>query len=182
MPKVRDLMSGEVVALGPEMTLREAIEILTEKSVSGAPVVASGRVVGVLSATDVLEFLTSTPAVPTRKEESPEWGEWGPAEEWEEGLEPPASYYSAMWENAGAEVRERFEQVEGPEWDLMEEHTVGEIMTRSLCALPPEADVAEAARYMLKTGIHRVLVLDKGQLVGIITTTDIVRAVGEKRL
>lgn len=176
-----DIMSREVITVHPEMTLREVMEVLTDRSVSGAPVVAADRVVGVISATDVLEFEVATPGVPTEREEPTEWGEWEP-ETWEEGAEPPAAYYSEMWSDAGAEVLERFQRIEGPEWDVLREHTVSEAMTRTLCALSPDTDVHVAAEYMLKAAIHRVLVVADARLVGIVTTTDIVRAVAERRL
>jgi CBS domain-containing protein len=177
---LRDIMSPDVITVHPEMTLREVIEVLTDRSVSGAPVVAGDRVVGVISATDVLEFEAATPGVPTERGEQTEWGELEP-ETWEEGTEAPADYYSEMWSDVGAEVLERFGQ-EGPEWDVLREHTASEAMTRTLCALPPDTEVPAAAQYMLKAAIHRVLVVEDARLIGIVTTTDIVRAVAERRL
>jgi CBS domain-containing protein len=52
-------------------------------------------------------------------------------------------------------------------------------MTREVISQPSETSVREAARYLLDVGIHRVLVIDNGQLQGIVTTTDIVRAVAD---
>src|SRR3954447_696902 len=50
-----DLMSQDVVSLPCEMSLRTAARCLARARVSGAPVVdASGRCVGVLTATDFL--------------------------------------------------------------------------------------------------------------------------------
>jgi CBS-domain-containing membrane protein len=118
--------------------------------------------------------------VPTERGEQTEWGELEP-ETWEEGTEAPADYYSEMWSDVGAEVLERFGQ-EGPEWDVLREHTASEAMTRTLCALPPDTEVPAAAQYMLKAAIHRVLVVEDARLIGIVTTTDIVRAVAERRL
>jgi CBS domain-containing protein len=42
--------------------------------------------------------------------------------------------------------------------------------------------VADAAGYMLKERIHRAVVLEDGELVGIVTATDIMRAVAERGL
>jgi CBS domain-containing protein len=50
-------------------------------------------------------------------------------------------------------------------------------MTRSLHTLASNTPLREAARYMLDSGIHRVLVTDNGDLVGVATTTDFMRAV-----
>jgi len=46
----------------------------------------------------------------------------------------------------------------------------------------PDTELTDAARYMLRRNIHRVLVMEEGKPVGILTTTDVVRAVAERRL
>jgi hypothetical protein len=66
----------------------------------------------------------------------------------------------------GAQVDERFRKTTSPEWDVLEEHVVSEVMTQRLCELPPETDVQEAAEFMLRSGIHRVLVTQDSRLVG----------------
>ena len=50
MATVRDIMNKGVVSIRPEATLAEAVAILTQQHIGGAPVVASdGAVVGVIS-------------------------------------------------------------------------------------------------------------------------------------
>jgi len=61
MTKIRDVMSRDLVSFTPETGLVEAIEALAERHISGAPVMRGGRVVGVLSATDILEFVATNP-------------------------------------------------------------------------------------------------------------------------
>ena len=107
---VRDIMSQDVVTLSPEMTLRDAIELLDQQQIGGAPVVASGAVIGVMSASDVLAFETATPGVPTAHPEQPEQGELETPEDWEEGAEAPAAYFSDLWDDAGADVVERIRE------------------------------------------------------------------------
>lgn len=51
---VRDVMTRAVVAARPEMPLREAARLMHERKVGALPVVARGRIVGILSETDVL--------------------------------------------------------------------------------------------------------------------------------
>jgi len=65
----------------------------------------------------------------------------------------------------------------------MAAHTrVGEIMTRSPKTIAPEADVKLAAQEMLYLDVHRLLVVEDGELVGIISQSDIVRAVANGQL
>jgi CBS domain-containing protein len=51
-----DVMNPEVVAVDPDMTVRELATFLTDRQITGAPVVdAGGRLVGVVSETDIAE-------------------------------------------------------------------------------------------------------------------------------
>jgi CBS domain-containing protein len=182
MVKLHEIMSVEVTSLDPDMTLREAVEILSFEHFGGAPVVAGERVVGVISIADLLDFVSSNPGPPTPTEgravgESSEEGE-----AWDSRGEPAATYFGQMWSDVFVQVDERFRKTASPEWDILEEHVVSEIMTRRLCQLPPETDVRDAAEFMLRAGIHRVLVTEDGRLVGVVSTTDIVKAVAQHGL
>ena len=50
------------------------------------------------------------------------------------------------------------------------------VMTRGLITLPPDADVKEAAKLMIEKGISSIPVVEDGNLIGIVTTTDLLRA------
>jgi acetoin utilization protein AcuB len=52
---VRDVMTRAVVTARPEMPLREAARLMHERKVGALPVVTRGRIVGILSETDVLK-------------------------------------------------------------------------------------------------------------------------------
>lgn len=175
-------MTSDVATVEPEMSLRDALDILRGEEVSGAPVVQNDEVVGVVSATDILEFQATNPGVPTERRGQPEWGEFESPDRWEEGSEAPGAYFVDYWSNAGAELTERFESSDSPEWDRLEEHTVSEVMSRQVVAMPPGADLREAARLMLEAEVHRILVIEDGRLRGIVSTTDVVRAVANDEL
>ncbi len=174
MLQLKDLMQREVVAVSPDLTLRELIEVLSEQQVSGVPVVANGKVIGVVSTTDIFDF---------REENSgPGPGEPadGPAEPLRRGS--TSEFFSDDFEAADAQAIEWMRTTRSREWDLLDEYTVADIMTREVLSQPSKTTVKRAANYMLEAGVHRLLVIDGGQLRGIITTTDIVRAVAEGRL
>lgn len=63
-----------------------------------------------------------------------------------------------------------------------EDRLVGDVMSASPVTIAPEATVQEAAQLMLYRDIHRVFVVAKGQLAGVISQTDLVRAIGANRL
>ena len=179
---VRDVMTTDLVTLSPEATLRDAVELLTRYSISGVPVIRGGRVVGTLSARDIVSFEASTPGVPTEREDRRDvWVESEPLL-LDDADTPPAAFFAELWEDAGADVAERFRVSDSPEWDVLAEHTVDEAMSRGALAVKPETPVHVAAALMKVRGAHRVLVMDQDRLVGIITPMDITRAVAEHRL
>lgn len=181
MTKVGDLMSTEVVSVAPELTLRSAVELLAARHIGGAPVMAGSRLVGVVSMSDILSFQASVPVVPALGPERTEW-ELEASEEWREGDEAPAAFFTDLWADAGGDVVERFEETGSPEWDMLAEHTVAEAMSRRVITVGPDATAAAAARLMTQLQIHRLLVLDQGKLCGVLTAMDVVRAVGQKLL
>lgn len=181
MRSVQELMSTDVLSVTQALSLRDAAELFAVRHVGGAPVVEGGRVVGVLSTSDILSFQASTPVVPGLESDPRGW-EAESAEGWEEGEEGAATYFTDYWNDAGADVLERMEQTGTPEWDLLAEHTVAEAMTRTVVAVNPGTSVRAAARLMTRLGIHRVLVLDGDRLCGILTSMDLVRAAGAGRI
>jgi acetoin utilization protein AcuB len=51
---VRDVMTWAVISVGPQTGLRQAARLMYEQKIGALPVVAAGRVVGVLTERDVL--------------------------------------------------------------------------------------------------------------------------------
>jgi len=188
MLRLRDIMTTDLVTLDPNLTIREAMDLFTSKRISGAPVVAGDAVVGVVSASDLLQFAASLPGVPTERELTAEFfDELGDAEP--EGVEPDPDddtagmFFTELWDDAGATVVERMAVPTTAEWNSLEEHAVSEAMTRPpVHALTPETLVTTAADYMRRVKIHRVLVMVGQRLVGVVTTSDITAAVADGKL
>jgi CBS-domain-containing membrane protein len=126
--------------------------------------------------------VSSAPGVPTERPELAEWGEWDEPRDLPEGEEPPSAFFARLWDDAGADVVERIEASGGPEWDVLEEQTVGEAMSRNVRSLAPDTAVEYAADFMRTAGIHRVLVMDGDALLGVVTTKDISNAVADHKL
>jgi CBS domain-containing protein len=64
----------------------------------------------------------------------------------------------------------------------MAETPVRDIMTPRPYTVAPGEEVREAARQMLYADVHRLFVAQGDRLVGVISTTDIVRAVATGQL
>jgi CBS domain-containing protein len=127
--RVREFMQTDVKTVQQDDAVNDAVVTLTDAHISALPVVDnSGRMVGVISGTDVL--------------------------------------------TSEAEARDAVEREA-----LFEQMMVRDIMTPRPLTISPEADIREAAQQMLYADIHRLFVTSDKRLVGVISTTDIVRAV-----
>lgn len=180
---VRDVMTpaGELATVSPEATLREVAEVLSSRHVSGAPVVSGSRVVGVISAADLLEFAASTGAPPEAADEGLEWSA-DPGDEWDEDGGPAAPLLLEIGMDLGDEVQGRFIDSLRADRNVFDEHVAAEVMSSRVITIAPEATLRQAAQAMRAAGVHRLVVMSQEALVGLISSTDVLHAVSDGRL
>ena len=183
MLRLRDIMTTDLVALSPTTTLRDAADVLASHHIGGAPVLDNGMVVGIVSATDILTFAASPPArIETEPEGDDDWDVAADRARWEEEEDPPACWFTDRWSEAEDDVADRFAASDADAGDTLDTHRVEEVMTRDVVALPAMTEVSAAAARMRTADVHRLLVTERGRLVGIVTTTDVARAVADGRV
>lgn len=178
MLRVRDIMTADVITVDGETTLREAADLLLGRHIGGAPVLEGGRVIGVVSASDLLAALAATAATGGAGDEPDEEA----AEElaWDEVGDPGVRWFVDMWrdaEDAGSPEAPAVGRDRAPR-----EPTVAEVMSRHVLAVRPTDPVGTAARAMRTADVHRLLVMERGELRGIVTTSDVARAVADDRV
>ena len=148
---VKDVMNPDVMTVADEMTTGELARYLTEREISGAPVVdGQGHLIGVVSMTDIGRFM----AEPLERESS-------------QGLE--------FYRDVADETLEDF----GQRYVEQSSTTVRDVMTPIIHQVPATATVAEAARVMIREHIHRLVVTQGKEPVGMITSLDLLRVVAE---
>ncbi len=190
MVTVQQIMTVDPVTVGPELTLRDALETMTAEHVGGLPVVSGERVMGVISASDLLDFQGDTEVGPPARsgavtEEGVLEGRPGEVDATASGPhedDPAAAYFAELWGQTDAAATSWLDEPRVPSRELLEEHTVAEIMTRSVLSVEAGTPAREAARRVLEAGVHRLLVMEDERLVGILTTTDFVKAVSQHDL
>ena len=69
MIKLRDIMTTDVFTVDPDLSIREVSELLATNHIGGAPVVREGRVIGIITANDILDFIASLDAEPPEADE-----------------------------------------------------------------------------------------------------------------
>lgn len=187
MLKVRDIMSSEPITVTPDTSLRDAMELFTREHISGAPVSSGGKLVGVISASDLLAFAAAPPESTRAQEPEAELYDLAQLDE-DAGLAladdtlSDGAFFTDLLSDADTEVDRRFAAASDPGVDALDEYTVADAMTTAVKTIGPDETAITAARLMQKARVHRLLVMDSGRLAGIISTTDLNRAVAERRL
>ncbi len=145
----RDLMQRQVLTVSPETPLLDVHRLFVEEEINGAPVVGDdGIVIGVISSHDLLRAVE---------------------EEHETGAAMPIYFRDHLefsgpdWVSAPEDMQDRLAQL-----------SVADAMTDQIVTVDVQASVAEVARTMRRNRIHRVLVVEDGRLVGILSTFDLV--------
>lgn len=191
MLKLQDIMTRDVTVVASDMTLRRALELFAQRHITGAPVLEGKKVVGVVSATDLLTFVATLGEESEESESTAQhteaWDELseedaGELPEIDEDDEDAGSYFTELWSAPGPDAESRLREGATGGHDVLEEHTVEEAMTRDVCKLSPDDSVTAAADYMRRANVHRILVLKGRELRGIVTTMDITRAVADHKL
>jgi len=175
MLTVRDIMQTEVTTASPDMTVRELARLWEERGITGTPVVdVNGKVLGVVSASDLIRLAAEQGDVSDEvRQHEPVYP---PEEVEEEGAE--ASWYAFFAD----EAPQLYTGLDGIVESVFEEVTVGDIMTRAIFSVRPHATIQELAKFLLRAGIRRALVMEGGKLAGIVTATDVIRAVADGKV
>jgi len=144
----RDLMQTRVVTVSPDAPLAAVQRLFVEEDIHGAPVVdEEGRVLGVVTSMDVLRAASderdTAPAEPSY-------------------FRYDLDLHGFDWDRAPADLRERIEDT-----------TAADVMTSELVTVGLDAPVSAIARTLRENAVHRVLVVEGGELRGIVSTMDL---------
>jgi predicted transcriptional regulator len=150
---VKDLMNPDIMTVADDMTTDELARYLIEREISGAPVVdTQGNLIGVVSMTDIGRNM----AEPADVESAPG---------------------SGFYRDVAADLT-----LEDLGQRYVEERavTVRDVMTPVIYQVPVTASAAEAARLMVEQHIHRLVVTQGKEPVGIITSLDLLKIIAEQ--
>jgi CBS domain-containing protein len=149
--KAADVMTRSLVLARPEQDLLEIESLLFERRISGVPVVDEGRLVGMVSATDVARVQVLMNSLDGQVNDTLDWSQQ--ADGFQHTDPPQFSGFRQMI--AKLKVQ-----------DAMRDNV-------SVCA--PDAPLADVARTMLAERVHRIIVVEGERPVGIISSLDLVK-------
>jgi predicted transcriptional regulator len=150
---VKELMNPDIMTVADDMTTDELARYLIEREISGAPVVDSqGHLIGVVSMTDIGRNMA-------------------------EPSDFASSHSSGFYRDVAADLT-----LEDLGQRYVEERAVSvrDVMTPVIHQVPVTASLAEAARMMVEQHIHRLVVTQGKEPVGIITSMDLLKMVAEQ--
>lgn len=163
--RAEDLMQTEVITLQSNAPIREAIESFEDFNIKGAPVVdGAGNLVGVLTSSDIAKTVHLQGS--------------------RIGERPGDYYFTDPLDDLGADGSRRAEEFFGKEDyspEVLGSELVGDWMTPRVISVAPSATLREVCKTMSEQSIHRVLVVHKSKILGIITTFDIVRFLADSK-
>ena len=154
MKKVRDVMCTNVVCFSPESSVFEVARILSEKNISGAPVVENEKVVGVISTSDIVKFIKTKLKIGSVHEI------------------PSLSLLFLDLIKTGKDFVELKKEIK-----KIENVKIKNIMSKKVVSISPEASIFDAAELMDKYDVNRLPVIENGKLIGIIARADIIKAI-----
>jgi len=156
-----DAMQTDVESVSPEMGLVDLERKFVMLGLNGFPVVEKGRLVGIVSRSDVVRILAVERSAAELQSD------------FYRSFEDPAHASSAAAEASAvsARVGQRAGSLK-----------VRDAMVRRVISVDCDQPLAEVAQLMLDGHIHRLPVLDEGKLVGLVTTIDLVRLFAQGRI
>jgi len=152
-----DIMTRSPLSVRPEQPLMEAEQMLIASRIGGAPVVEGGRLVGILSRSDIARVEVVMMSLDGQVSDQLHWN-------------VQADGFEHSWRPDFGGFRERVAKLK-----------VKDAMHREVITCRPETPVTEAADTMVRQRIHRLIVVEGERPVGIVSSLDIVKLVGQPR-
>jgi CBS domain-containing protein len=135
------------------MPLTELESWLLSERVSGAPVVEGDELVGIVSRSDLVRRLVLETTLAASAVETLA----GPSEDAESASARVASAVASRWQRL----------------------QVADVMVHDVVTIGSDEPVTEAARLLVERHIHRLVVTERGRVVGLVSSLDLVRLLAE---
>ena len=150
--KARDLMRTDPKTVTPSMRLLDLDRAFLRDRVGGYPVLEDGRLVGIVTRSDVVRKLAMESCFAGGIADFCREAGWIDADD-------PA----ATTRTEGAAIGERIARA-----------VVADVMSQPVVSVAPDALLSDVAQVLVEHSIHRVPVAQEGRVLGWITTFDLV--------
>lgn len=155
MKKVKDLMEVNVICVKPDDSIFEVAKIFEEKNITGAPVVDGEKVVGVISVSDIVRFMSLNLSEKEIFSHDPD----------------SLSLLFLNMIKIGKDYMNFKKEVE-----RISKTQVRDLMSEHIASVTTEMTLFEVAALMEKYDVNRLPVIENEKLIGIITKSDLLKA------
>ena len=156
--KVRDLMTTQLITLQPTDTIKKAAIKFAVDNISGAPVVDNrSHLLGILSENDILDIILKEQIILEKK-----------------NYDGDLLTYAM---DSAAETDDNLKKIA----DDISNKPVSEVMVRTVLTTTPDTNIIEVLKAMISMDVNRLPVVEKGVVLGIITRSDIVFALYNRK-
>jgi len=153
--QARHIMTTKLVCATPSQDLAQADEMLIEHRISGMPVIENGKLVGVLSRSDIARVAVLMDSLDGEVTDQMAWPEQ--ADGFQHNVRPDSHVFQQM----------------------IAKLKVKDAMHDQVFTCRPEAALAEVASIMVRLHVHRVIVVEDDRPVGIISSLDVVKLLAD---
>ncbi len=183
---VKDVMTRNVITVDKNRKLSDAIKLLEKNRISRAVVTDSGKVCGVVTEKDILETLGSSryrKLLPSSLRVSTAMCSSlivvkGDAEVGDAALLMAQNKINSLPVIDGGQLAGIITATDLLKVLKERKEKVGSVMSRQAIKVSPTERVVHARRLMLDNKIRGIAVVEGGEVVGILTERDLVRALG----
>ncbi|MFH0710946.1 MAG: CBS domain-containing protein [Candidatus Aenigmatarchaeota archaeon] len=158
MKIAKEFMNQEVVYLHPEAMIFDVARVFSEKGISGAPVVENDKVIGMISLSDIIKFMTLKLMDAEIISHEPQ------------GL----SFLLLNLVKLGKDFIDFKKELE-----RISKLEIKYMMSKDIVSIKPDANLIEVAEVMEKHDVNRLPVIEDGRLIGIIARADLIKALIE---
>ena len=156
--KVRDLMTTQLITLQPTDTIKKAAIKFAVDNISGAPVVDNrNHLLGILSENDILDIILKEQIILEKK-----------------NYDGDLLTYAM---DSASETDDNLKKIA----DDISNKPVSEVMVRTVLTTTPDTNIIEVLKAMISMDVNRLPVVEKGVVLGIITRSDIVFALYNRK-
>lgn len=151
MKKVKEFMNPYVIYFKPGDSIFKVAKVFSENDISGAPVVKNKNVIGVISESDIVKFMS-----------------------FKLGRPSPLTSLSLLiisFIKDNIQIKSQLKRISKTK--------IKDFMSKEVISIHSEASLLEAACLMEKNDVNRLPVIDDGKLVGIIARADLIKALIE---
>lgn len=153
-----DIMTRSLISARPDQDLTEIERVMVEKRITGLPVIEGGHLVGVISRSDIARVEVLMQSLDSQVTHELEWD---------------------------STQADGFQHLARPEYQgfrgKLDKLKVRDAMRDQAITCTPQTPVSEIAAVMIGQHIHRVIVVEGDQPVGIVSSLDLVRLLAPGR-